>query len=202
MLSTSMGLLRANKINAVFSLSRRSSTMAPLSLSSSKQSHTVMRKYTHDEMPSVVANFTNADERAKFEIHNKKWVMMGLGCSLFIELCAEAMFFKKVSERLYQESLEIVRSSLAVQQRIGTDIMRKGDKFGVFSPTRENGRKIRVAHYHVQGDKGDAKVILYVEKCLPLPRATLLSVEFSNFERLTLLEEPEEEQQESTLPAL
>lgn len=51
----------------------------------------------------------------------------------------------------------MVQSNELVQARIGKNIVRKGNKFGLW-PNREGGRKIMVAHYYVQGDKGEAKV--------------------------------------------
>jgi len=132
---------------------------------------------------------------------SQKHMMIGLGCSVFIDLCAEAMFFKKVPYSIYKESLELVMRNEYTQNRIGKDIIRKGNKFGVW-PNREGGRKVLVAHYYVQGEKGDAKVLLHVEKRHFVYQAILLIVEFPNLDRLTLLEVEEEQPQESCMPAL
>jgi len=132
---------------------------------------------------------------------SQKHMMLGLGCAVFIDLCAEAMFFKKVPHNIYKESLEMVMRNEYVQNRIGKDIVRKGNKFGVW-PNREGGKKVIVAHYYVQGDKGDAKVVLQVEKKHLVYQPILILVEFSNLDRLTLLEVEEEEPQESIMPAL
>jgi len=132
---------------------------------------------------------------------SQKQMMIGLGCSLFIDLCAEAMFFKKVPYLIYKDSLEMVKRDQYVQTRLGKEIVRKGNKFGMW-PNRERGKKIIVAHYYVQGDRGEAKVVLHVEKKHLVYQPILILVEFSNLDRLTLLEVVEEEPQPSIMPAL
>lgn len=51
----------------------------------------------------------------------------------------------------------MVKSNPYTQTRLGKDIIRKGNKFGMW-PNRERGKKIIVAHYYVQGERGEAKV--------------------------------------------
>jgi len=160
-----------------------------------KSSFSLLLPSTQQSKPSNAAN-----AHGKWD-QSQKHMMIGLGCSVFIDLCAEAMFFKKVPHNVYKESLEMVMCNEYVQSRIGKDIVRKGNKFGVW-PNREGGRKIIVAHYYVQGEKGDAKVLLHVEKKHLVYQPILIQVEFSNLDRLTLLEVEEEEPQASIMPAL
>lgn len=133
---------------------------------------------------------------------SQKHMMLGLGCSVYIDLCAEAMFFKKVPLSVYKESLELVASNEHVQARIGANVCRKGNKFGVWPGREAGGKKVLTAHYYVQGDKGDAKVVLKVEKQHLEYQTILLFVEFSNSERLVLVEVEEEDPQPSILPSL
>jgi hypothetical protein len=151
--------------------------------------------------PSQTSKFINPSTAFSKWDQSQKHMMIGLGCAVFIDLCAEAMFFKKVPYGIYKNSLEMVKRNPYVQTRLGKDIFRKGNKFGMW-PNRERGKKVIVAHYYVQGDRGEAKVVLHVEKKHLVYQPILLLVEFTNLDRLTLLEVEEEEPQPSIMPAL
>jgi len=131
-------------------------------LSSSISAFTVQNK-SNPSLSVSQQNQTSHVNSSPSKSLSQKQMMTGLGCSVFIDLCAEAMFFNKVPYAVYVDSLEMVRSNEITQTRLGNNIVRKGNKFGAW-PVRESERKILVAHYFVRGDKANAKVVLQVEK--------------------------------------
>jgi len=129
-------------------------------------------------------------ENSNFDAkYDKKYILLGLGSSVFLELCVEAMFFDKVPQKIYEGTLDAVKGSDYMRLRLGRHIVRKGNKFGLWVNELKNGKTITIAHYYVQGELGTAKVVFQVEQQAHSgQRLILLIAEFLNADKYVIFE--------------
>eukprot|EP00026_Physarum_polycephalum_P015499 Phypoly_transcript_16199.p1 GENE.Phypoly_transcript_16199~~Phypoly_transcript_16199.p1 ORF type:complete len:226 (+),score=50.34 Phypoly_transcript_16199:158-835(+) len=149
--------------------------------------------------PTTFCNTSKLLEDYNFNTSTKKHMMIGLGCEILIQLCAEALFFEQIPHTLVTGTLGMVQGSSPVQRRLGRHIHLKGDKYGLWvdeEDSLEGEKKTIMAHYTVEGERGCAKVVMQVEQANAHAekKLVLLLSEFTNGDKFVIFELDEKPQ--------
>jgi hypothetical protein len=155
---------------------------------------------------SSLLDYYNFD--TKYDPSTKKYLLIGLGSEVLIELCAEALFFEQISHEMFGWTLNAVQGKEYMRRRLGRHIMRKGNKYGLWVDEDEGeagGSKKKCtifANYMVEGERGCAKIVMQVEQEKESQDTTkklvLLLAEFSTGDKYVIFELDEKPQ----LPAM